>query len=86
MLLIERYPKNNPVAELFKNRDMPEAERQKRVKQAIDLARSSGVTEQCHEVASGYCARACRRLRLLPDSPSRQALEDLADLVISRKS
>jgi geranylgeranyl pyrophosphate synthase len=85
MLLLESYPKNNPVAELFKNRDMAEAEKQKRVKQAIDLFRSSGVAKQCHEVASGYCARACSRLKLLPDSPSRQALEDLADLVISRK-
>ena len=85
MLLLERYPQNNPVEELFSNRDMAEAEKQKVVKQAIDLVRSSGIVKQCHEVAAEYCAKACRRLKLLPDSPSRQALEDLADLVISRK-
>jgi octaprenyl-diphosphate synthase len=86
MFLLESYPQNNPVAELFNNRDMAEAEKQKRVKQAIDLVRSSGVAKQCHEIASDYCTKACRRLKLLPDSTSRQALGDLADLVISRKS
>jgi len=85
MLLMERYPKDNPVVELFGNRDMPEAEKQKRIKQAIDLVRSSGVAEQCHEIAAEYRARACSRLELLPDKPSRQSLEDLATLVISRK-
>jgi len=85
MLLLERYPKNNPIAELFDNRDMPEAEKRKRTKQALELVRSSGVAKQCYEVASEYCAKACHRLELLPDKPSRQALKDLADLVISRK-
>ncbi len=85
MFLLESYPKNNPVEALFSNRDMAEAEKQKAVKQAIDLVRSSGAVKQCHEIASEYCAKACRRLKLLPDSPSRQALENLADLVISRK-
>ena len=86
MLLLEHYPKNNPVAELFTNRDMPESERKKRIKQAIELVHSSGVAKECHELASDYCTKACSRLKLLPDSPSRKALKELADLVISRKS
>jgi geranylgeranyl pyrophosphate synthase len=86
MLLLEHYPKNNPVAELFTNRDMAEAEKKKRIKQALDLARSSGVAKECHELASDYCTKACSRLKLLPDKPSRKALKELADLVISRKS
>ncbi len=86
MLLLERYPKNNPVAELFNNQDMPEAEKQERIKQALDLVRGLEVPKQCHELASEYCTKACQRLELLPDSPSRQALKELADLVISRKS
>jgi geranylgeranyl pyrophosphate synthase len=85
MFLLERYPTDNPVAELFTNRDMPEAEKQKKIKKAIDLVRRSKVVKQCHELASGYCVKACSRLELLPDSPSRQALKNLADLVISRK-
>jgi len=85
MLLIERYPKNNPVEELFNNQDMPEAEKQKRIKQAIELVRGSEIPKQCHELASEYCTKACQRLELLPDNPSRQSLKDLADLVVSRK-
>lgn len=85
MLLREQYPKNNPIEKLFNNRDMPEKEKQKAVKQAIELLNKSSVTKQCYEVASDYCARACRRLNLLPDSPSHRALKELADLVISRK-
>jgi geranylgeranyl pyrophosphate synthase len=85
MLLLKRHPRNNPVAELFKNRDMPEAEKQEKIKEALDLVHSSGVAKECHKLAADYCRKACSRLELLPDKPSRQALRDLADLVISRK-
>jgi len=85
MLLLERYPENNPVEELFNNQDMPEPEKQKRIKQAIELVRGSAITKQCHELASEYCTKARQRLELLPDNPSRQALKDLTKLVISRK-
>ncbi len=85
MLLLEHYPEDNPVAELFNNQDMPEPEKQKRIRQAIELVRSSPIAKQCHELASEYCAKACQRLELLSDNPSRQALKELANLVISRK-
>jgi geranylgeranyl pyrophosphate synthase len=85
MLLLKQHPRNNPVAELFKNRDMPAAEKQEKIKEALDLVHSSGVAKECHKLAADYCHKACSRLELLPDKPSRQALRDLADLVISRK-
>jgi len=85
MLLLEHYPDDNPVKELFSSNDMPEGDRQKNTKLAIELVRNSPVVGQCYEVASDYCARACHKLGLLPDNTSRQALKDLADLVISRK-
>jgi octaprenyl-diphosphate synthase len=85
MFLLERYPQNNPVEELFNNRDMPEPEKQKKIKRAIELVRGSDIAQKCHELATDYCTKACRRLELLPDSPSRQALKDLTELVISRK-
>jgi len=85
MLLLERYPGDNPVGELFNNRDMPEPEKQKRIKQAIESVQNSSIVKQCYKVASEHCAKACHRLKLLPDNPSRQALKDLADLVISRR-
>ena len=85
MLLLEHYPEDNPVKELFNNHDMPEGDKQKRIKQAIELVRNSSIVKQCYKVASDYCAKACQRLELLPDNPSRRALKDLADLVISRR-
>jgi geranylgeranyl pyrophosphate synthase len=85
MLLLEHYPEDNPVKELFSDHDMPEGDKQKRIKQAIDLVRHSSIVQECYEVASDYCAKACRRLGLLPDNPSCQALKDLADLVMSRR-
>ncbi len=85
MLLLESYPADNPVKELFNNPDTPEREKQKAVKQAIELVHTPSIVKQCYKVASEYCAKACSRLKLLPDSPSHQALKDLAALVISRR-
>lgn len=80
MLLLERYPENNPIKEWFESRQDLE-----KIKQAVELVRSSPVVKQCYKVASDYCVKACSRLKLLSDNPSRQALRDLADLVISRR-
>jgi octaprenyl-diphosphate synthase len=85
MLLLERYPEDNPVRELFNNRDMPEAKKKAKIKKAIEMVGDPLVVKQCYGVASDYCTKACRHLGQLPDSPSRQALKDIADLVISRK-
>ncbi|MFC1957944.1 polyprenyl synthetase family protein [Chloroflexota bacterium] len=80
MLILERYPQDNPVKRLFENRDG-----QDDIKQAIELVRNSSIIEECYQVASDYCARACRNLKLLPDNASRKALIKLADYIVSRK-
>jgi len=80
MLLLERYPENNPVKELFQNRD-----RQENIKRAIELVRSSSIVQECYEVASDYCAKACRNLNQLPDNASRRSLINLADYIVNRK-
>jgi octaprenyl-diphosphate synthase len=85
MLLLEQYPENNPVKELFDNPDMPEKDLQQKVKAAIGMVQDSDIVKQCYQLASDYCQRACRDLEKLPDKPSRQSLRELADLVISRK-
>ena len=80
MLLLERYPEDNPVKELFQNRD-----RQKNTKLAIELVRSSSIIQECYTVASDYCAEACRNLNLLPDNASRRSLINLADYIVEQK-
>jgi geranylgeranyl pyrophosphate synthase len=85
MLLLEQYPDDNPVKELFRNPNMPEGDKRAKVRRAIEMVQRSSIVKQCYQVASDYCQKACRDLGKLPDKPSRQALNDLADLVISRK-
>jgi len=80
MLLLERYPENNPVKSLFENKD-----KQKNVELAIELIRNSSIVEECYAVASEYCTKAYQNLSLLPENSSRQALTDLTNYVIVRK-
>ena len=79
MLLLERYPEDNPVKRLFHNRD----ERQN-IKLAIEIVRNSPIVDECYKVASDYCAKACQNLTLLPENASRRALFELADYIIKR--
>ncbi len=80
ILLLEYYPEDNPVERLFKHRD-----EQDNIRLAVELVRNSPIIEECYQVASDYCAKACLNLKPLPDNPSRQALIELANYVISRK-
>lgn len=80
ILLLERYPEDNPVGRLFQNED-----RQRNIELAMELVRNSSITQECYAVASDYCARACHNLSLLPDNASRRSLIKLADYVVKRR-
>ena len=80
MLLLERYPEDNPVKKVFENKD-----KQKNIERAIELVRNSPIVQECYGIASEYRAKACQNLNLLPENPSRQALTGLADYIINRK-
>ncbi|MBA7614470.1 Heptaprenyl diphosphate synthase component 2 [subsurface metagenome] len=80
MLLLQRYPEDNPVQRLFQHRD-----KQENIKLAIELIRNPSIIEECYRIASDYCAKACRNLELLPDDASRRALMELANYVVKRK-
>lgn len=79
MLILEHYPEDNPVKRLFEKKT-----EQNNIKLAMDLVRNSAIIPECYRVASDYAAKACQRLRLLPDRPARQALIEIADYVVSR--
>ena len=78
MLLVERYPLDNPVKSFFEARD------ENSIKLAIDMVRDSSIIDDCYTIASEYCARAKKCLELLPESPSLRILCDLADFIIER--
>ena len=80
MLLLERYPEDNPVKKVFQNEDT-----QKNIALAIDMVRNSSIVEECYEAASGYCSKASQSLDQLPQNASHRALKELADFVIRRK-
>ncbi|MBA7643935.1 Heptaprenyl diphosphate synthase component 2 [subsurface metagenome] len=80
LLLLEYYPEDNPVRKFFSHRDELD-----NIKLAIELVRNSPIIEECYQVASDYCAKACRNLKLLPDNANCQSLINLADYVVNRK-
>jgi geranylgeranyl pyrophosphate synthase len=80
MLLLERYPGNNPVQRIFQQSGGAEE-----VQRAIEMVRDSGVAQECYELASEYVSEGCRGLDILPDVPARSALRELAEYVVSRR-
>ncbi len=80
MLILEHYPEDNPVKRIFQNKD-----REENIRLALELVRSSSITQECYQVVSEYCSRACQNLDLLPDNATRQALIDLADYITIRR-
>ena len=80
MLIMERYPEDNPVKRLLQNED-----KQENIRLAIELVHNSSIVQECYKVASDYRSKAYQNLKLLPDNASRRALVALADYIISRK-
>ena len=81
MLVLERYPGANPLRRLFQH----EGDKQENISLAIELVSSSGVLEECYQVAQDYSARAGANLESLHDSPARKSLRELARYVVARK-
>ncbi|GAG42345.1 unnamed protein product, partial [marine sediment metagenome] len=61
MLLLEQYPKDNPIKKLFQERGGAEY-----IARAINVVRNSPIIDQCFDVATTYRDRACCQLDQLP--------------------
>ncbi len=86
MLLLQRYPEDNPVRNLFEHKSEHKNEDgQKNIARAIAMVCNSSVIEECNKVAQEYCTKARQNLEKLPENVSRQALIQLADYVVERK-
>jgi len=81
MLLLERYPADNPVARLFEN-----PERKDQITIAIDMVRNSNIVDDCYDVAKRYIRKATADFAKLPDVSGRQSLLQLADFIIERRT
>jgi geranylgeranyl pyrophosphate synthase len=76
MLVMERYPEDNPIRQFFQTKD------KKHVARAIQMVLNSEIVIDCYKVAGEYCSRACRNLKSLPESESRKSLLELAEFII----
>jgi octaprenyl-diphosphate synthase len=80
MLLVDRYPADNPVKTLFAGGD-----KKTNISKAIDQVRNSNIIKECFDIANEYKIKACKDLKKLPDMQTRQTLLDLADFMVTRK-
>ncbi len=80
LLLMERYPKGNPVQKFFAR------SRKELLTQAVEMVRESDIPQESYEMARSFCARAHEALSVLPDDPARQALYNLIDHMLERRS
>ncbi len=81
ILLMERYPEDNPIPALFQNPAMDG-----KLQQTLDMINNSTIIADCFAVIREYCDKAIETLETLPKCPSRDSLESLADYVRERSS
>ena len=80
IIAMERSPASNPIAELFQHpHDRSHLER------SVDFIQSSSVIDESYAYAETYRGKALDALKSLPPNPSRDALEELAGYILSRR-
>ena len=80
ILLMERYPADNPVAALFQDRDNPD-----KMQRVLDMINNSSIMQDCQEVVRDYCDRARTELHTLPHGEAHHSLDALAEYVCDRQ-
>jgi heptaprenyl diphosphate synthase/octaprenyl-diphosphate synthase len=80
LLFMERHPNDNPVQRLF---DRP---RKDLLDEAVAAIREADIPEESYEMARDFCHRAHEALSVLPQNDARQALYDLTDYALQRRS
>ncbi len=80
ILFMEQHPEDNPIKEMLAGKD-----EEANLKRAIESIRNSPIIAESYGIARDFSAQACHALEVLPDSPVRRALRQLADYVIQRQ-
>jgi geranylgeranyl pyrophosphate synthase len=82
LLLLERYPRDNPIKKFFAAR----RGREERLQEAISMVRSTEVLDVSLEMARDYVRRADEAIAFLPDNAARRSLKDIGEYVLTRRS
>ena len=80
ILLLERYPEENPVVALFQGKE-PEENRRR----ALEMVHNSTIIADSYAVAADYRRRAVAALAPVADSPYKTALLEIADYILERQ-
>ena len=81
ILLLERYPKDNPIPALFdKSGDDGHLQR------AVEMIQNSTIIQDSYAIARGFCDEAMKLLRDLPEGAAKESLASLGDYVLERRS
>jgi octaprenyl-diphosphate synthase len=81
LLLLDRYPKNNPIRKLFAHR-----RRQEYLSQAVEMIRQSDIPRESYQIAESFAKEAEEALTALPKNPARRTLRDIVRYVLERRS
>lgn len=82
LLLIERYPRDNPIKKFFQAR----RDREARLQEAIAMVRSSEVLDVSMSMAREYVNRAREAISPLPETEAKQSLFEIGEYVLHRES
>ena len=80
IIVLERYPKDNPIIALFGG----EAE-EENLRRALEMVRTSGAIEEAYAVAASFCRQAREALAPLPDSAAKRLLVETAEFALKRQ-
>lgn len=80
LLLMERYPEDNPVRRIFRGED-----RDRQVQRAIEMIRNSDIIDRSYETAAELCQDARRSLDSLPGGDAKRSLVELTEFVLERR-
>ena len=81
IMLMDRYPKENPVEELFRRNNGGGGDSLRR---ALEMIQNSNIIADCYAVARDYCSKAAEAIESLPDGPAHRSLADLAHYMMER--
>jgi octaprenyl-diphosphate synthase len=81
LLLLDRYPKNNPIRKLFAHR-----RRQEWLGQAVEMVRESDIPRESYQMAESFAKEAVGALTALPSNAARHTLRDIVAYVLERRS
>lgn len=82
LLLLERYPKDNPIKKFFQAK----RDREKHLQAALAMVLDTEVLDASMDIARDYVRRANEAITPLAESPAKQCLLELGEYVLSRDS